>query len=190
MTTPFMLVPMGEEHVAHRVAWLNDPAVRAGLPIEGPVTEKSTRQWLERVAQADDRQDLVLLGERGEPLAMAGLTGIVRAAGRAELYLFVAPELLGRGVGGDALRAVCNHGFDALQLRRIFLWTVGPNTRARRLYEAHGFTSEGVLRAHTMWHGTMVDRHVFGMLRAEWQCLPWSSPRWTTTGLTSGARSA
>ncbi|WP_200303150.1 GNAT family N-acetyltransferase [Streptomyces adelaidensis] len=63
--------------------------------------------------------------------------------GDAELYaLYIRPGHFGGGVGSALLRAstdrctTAGHG-------RVLLWVLKDNTRARRFYGHHGFTSDG-----------------------------------------------
>lgn len=60
----------------------------------------------------------------------------------AELYaLYVAPGLLGHGIG-RALLERCVRGCGPAG-RRMFLWVLKENTRARRFYERAGFRADG-----------------------------------------------
>lgn len=76
-----------------------------------------------------------------------------------------------RGLGRAALRLMLHHGFDVLNLERIYLYVVEYNLPARRLYEAEGFTYEGSLRRHIAISGKRYDLLVMGMLREEFNGL-------------------
>lgn len=63
--------------------------------------------------------------------------------GDAELYaLYVSPELLGTGIG-RALLTESVRRCDAAGYRRMFLWVLRENIRARRFYERAGFRPDG-----------------------------------------------
>lgn len=70
--------------------------------------------------------------------------------------LAVDPELQGRGVGGRLLEAAVQEA-ERRGARRLTLRVLGHNTAARRLYERHGFRTEGVLRAEFHLLGRYVD---------------------------------
>ncbi|MEU6367338.1 GNAT family N-acetyltransferase [Streptomyces sp. NPDC046931] len=63
--------------------------------------------------------------------------------GDAELYaLYVAPDLLGRGIG-RALLTEAVHRCSAAGHPRMYLWALKDNVRARRFYERAGFHADG-----------------------------------------------
>lgn len=67
--------------------------------------------------------------------------------GEAEVYaLYVAPELLGQGIGGDLLIQahlwLKTSGFDTSTL-----WVLRDNRRARRFYERAGYRADGATQA-------------------------------------------
>jgi GNAT superfamily N-acetyltransferase len=79
----------------------------------------------------------------------------------------------GRGEGKVFLRRLIDHGFEALQAKRLWLDASGENTRAHRAYLRAGFTLEGRLRQHEYVPriGRVIDTLYFGMLRSEWESL-------------------
>ena len=52
----------------------------------------------------------------------------------------------GKGYGSQALRLVLKYAFEELEAHRVWLDVKDYNQRAKKLYEAHGFVVEGVLR--------------------------------------------
>ena len=52
----------------------------------------------------------------------------------------------GKGYGSQALRLVLKHAFEELEAHRVWLDVKHYNQRAKKLYEAHGFVVEKVLR--------------------------------------------
>ena len=69
------------------------------------------------------------------PAGLAGETG--------ELYaLYVAPAHWSTGVG-RALTDAALDGLRAAGYRRVVLWTLTDNARARRFYDTAGFTPDG-----------------------------------------------
>ncbi|MEQ8148147.1 GNAT family N-acetyltransferase [Streptomyces sp. OP7] len=60
-----------------------------------------------------------------------------------ELYaLYVSPERIGQGLGRTLLTEVTGR-CAAAGHRRVFLWVLRDNARARRFYTAAGYTSDG-----------------------------------------------
>jgi RimJ/RimL family protein N-acetyltransferase len=176
--TAMVVRRLEERDLDARVRWFNDPSVYGQMSLKVPLSLADTRRWFAQNALNDQRRDFVILAAGdpdGEPVAMGGLTGIVADARHAELYSVVRPGCTGRGTGGFVVRWLCNYGFLQLGLQRIYLHTLSNNDRARRLYERIGFAPEGVLRRHVWHNGRIVDRHVHGLLREEWEAQPWST---------------
>ncbi|KES08771.1 acetyltransferase [Streptomyces toyocaensis] len=90
--------------------------------------------------------DLVAEAAGGELVGWASSgpyrDGDVRT-GDAELYaLYLRPEHIGRGVGRTLL-AEAAHRCASGGPRRMYLWVLEHNTRARRFYERAGFAADG-----------------------------------------------
>jgi GNAT superfamily N-acetyltransferase len=65
----------------------------------------------------------------------------------AELYaIYVRPGHFGGGVGGALLKATTER-CAAAGHRRVYLWVLKDNTRARRFYEHHGFAPDSAEEA-------------------------------------------
>lgn len=90
--------------------------------------------------------DLVAEAAGGELAGWAAFgpyrDGEVRT-GDAELYaLYLPPERIGQGVGRTLLTEA-THRCASAGHRRMFLWVLEDNTRARRFYERAGFAADG-----------------------------------------------
>ncbi len=91
-------------------------------------------------------ENLVAEDERGEVVGWAchgPYRDGQRATGEAELYaIYVDPERLGAGVGQALIRESARR-CAAAGHRRMLLWVLRDNTRARRFYERAGFRFDG-----------------------------------------------
>ena len=84
-----------------------------------------------------------------------------------EIGYWMAPWARGQGVMTDAVRLVCDWGFDELGLGRIEWWANVGNYASRRVAEKVGFTMEGTVRARLLHRGERVDGWVAGLLPGE-----------------------
>jgi ribosomal protein S18 acetylase RimI-like enzyme len=89
-----------------------------------------------------------------DPLTLAG-----RAGGVGELYaLYVTPAWWSAGVGralmGSVLSALEDDGY-----RRVVLWVLADNARARRFYERAGFAADGGTNILTGLGGVLEIRY-------------------------------
>ena len=56
--------------------------------------------------------------------------------------IYLLPEYMGKGLGGDLLER-CTEELKKKGFRRVILWVLEENTRARHFYEKHGFVCAG-----------------------------------------------
>lgn len=157
-----------KEDLPARVKWINDPRVNQYMYFQLPVSLQGTIKWYEKVNRNYDRFDLVFKNEAGVPVGMSGITSINTAFRNGEFYIFINPDMQGKGVGKAITAWMLDYGFLALDLSKIYLYVDGSNQRAVELYEKIGFVKEGHLRQHRMKNGKYHDKLVFGMLRSEW----------------------
>jgi aminoglycoside 6'-N-acetyltransferase len=81
----------------------------------------------------------------------------------AGIDIFLAPEIHGRGVGPDAVRALCAHLVDVVGHHRLVIDPAADNEPAIRCYAKVGFLPVGVMRRYELgpdgtWHdGLLMD---------------------------------
>jgi len=74
-----------------------------------------------------------------------------------------------KGYMGEALKAVLEHGFNTMKLKRVEA-LIGPsNTPSLNLIKRFGFSQEGVLREHYFTNGRYEDSLFFGLLEKEYR---------------------
>ena len=87
----------------------------------------------------------------------------------AEFGIFIGDtSLWDKGYGTEAVNLLLVHGFQTLNLNRIYLRVFSTNLRALRSYEKTGFVLEGTLRQAVYRHGQFIDVHIMSVLRPEW----------------------
>lgn len=73
----------------------------------------------------------------------------------------------GNGVARIAGAKLIEHGFDKLNLERVYCGTAANNVAMRKLALALGMTEEGCRRSHLYLDGCWVDVVEYGLLRSE-----------------------
>ncbi len=87
---------------------------------------------------------------------------------RAELgYGMYGEENKQQGYMTEAINAIVQFGFTAMNLNRIEAFTGSRNIASQRLLERLGFTKEGLLREHYCNKGTIEDSICYSLLRSE-----------------------
>lgn len=88
---------------------------------------------------------------------------------RGEIGFAVGRSEWGRGVASEAVGALLEFAFRALDLHRIEADADPRNERSIRLLERQGFQREGVLRARYFVGDEIQDALVLGLLRPDWR---------------------
>jgi RimJ/RimL family protein N-acetyltransferase len=155
------------------VKWLNDPEVRQGLAMFLPLSMVEEEDWFEKLLKRPaEEHPLVIEAQNGEQWSVIGnlgLFGIDWKNRQAELGIFIGDKAYwNKGYGTEAVRLLLKHGFQTLNLHRIFLRVYTNNPRAIRSYEKAGFIHEGRLRQAEFREGEYLDVLLMGVLRPEW----------------------
>jgi RimJ/RimL family protein N-acetyltransferase len=74
-----------------------------------------------------------------------------------------------KGYGTETMRLLLEHGFNTLNLHRIWLQVFAKNKRGIRAYEKAGFQFEGTFRDADYQHGQYQDVHFMSVINDEWQ---------------------
>lgn len=155
------------EDLQLRVDWMNHPQVYRNMHFSVPVLMENTIKWFKSNIGNEKRADLTFV-ENDEIVAFGGLTDINREINKAELYVFVNPEVRKSGIGTQATKKLCKYGFEELRLNKIYLHTNEDNIVAQHVYLKCGFVLEGKLRnEYLRADGKLMCRMYYGLLKGE-----------------------
>lgn len=161
------------DDVALFAAWINDPEVRFGISLYLPMSIAREEQWFESMLKRPpDEHPLTIEVREGEgwtAIGNVGFIGLDPVAHSAEVGIMIGNKAYwNQGYGTEAMELILKHGFETLNLHRIFLRVFERNPRAIRCYEKAGYTHEGRLREAVYIDGEYSDMLVMGILRREW----------------------
>ncbi len=88
---------------------------------------------------------------------------------RCELGYALASAHWGHGFIGEAMQAVVDHAFDALDLNRIEADIDPRNTASARALQRVGFKREGYMPERWIVNGEVCDTEFYGLLRSTWE---------------------
>jgi len=159
------------------VKWLNDPEVRQGLSIIMPLSLTEEEDWFAGMLKRSPFERSLAIeiqpDPRKEVLVFVGNCGFINIDWQnrlAEIGIQInEKEYWNQGYGTKAMRLMLKHGFENLNLHRLWLRVFENNQRAIRSYEKAGFTLEGKFREAQFLEGKYVDVMIFSMLHSEWQ---------------------
>jgi len=127
----------------------------------------------EKIASWRDSREEIMFAQRpldGESLiGFGGLDGINWRNRVGWLALAIAPDLWGRGYGGELLAMVLGHAFDELDLHRVQLTVFDYNERAIALYRSQGLQQDGLFREAIYRDGGRHDMLLMSILQQEWR---------------------
>ncbi|MFL9649941.1 GNAT family N-acetyltransferase [Exiguobacterium chiriqhucha] len=155
----------------HLLAYLSKPEVVRHMGLD-PFT--SLEDALEEIAWYDSileegtgvRWGITLTGQ-DEVIGSCGFLNVSAKHQRAEIGFELSSNHWGRGIAGEALRAVVRHGFTQLGFHRIEALVEPANTASQQLLERVGFTREGLLRGYEFTRGKYDDLYMYSLLETD-----------------------
>jgi RimJ/RimL family protein N-acetyltransferase len=156
------------------VSWLNDPEVRQFLLMAYPLSQAFEEKWFEAmVARGMEEQVLVIerkTADGYEPIGNTSFMQIDWVSRNAEIGIFLGEKSIwNQGYGREAMRLMLRHGFNTMNLHRIYLRVYEHNLRGIKAYEHAGFVHEGRLRQDVFRDGAYRDVLIMSVLRPEWR---------------------
>lgn len=162
----------------HFVQWLNDPQVRLYLGSDLPISQAAEELWFENMLKAPpEERPLAIEVQEGDAWKLIGNASFMHIdwhARSAEIGLFIGDKLYwDKGHGTQVTHLLLRHGFETLNLNRIYLQVNAENQRAIRCYEKAGFVLEGRLRQAAYRGGNYQDMLIMSVIRSEWNPSGW-----------------
>lgn len=151
--------------------WQNDPEIRnRTIGSRFPVQLETVAKWQENRALENGKRNVsfsLFYEETG--VGAVFLNDIDWVHGNADLGIYIGDTTLqGRGIGYCACTMILDYAFYGINLRRISLKVLETNKKACDLYEALGFTKEGVDRNAYLLHGQPTNVVRFGLLAEDY----------------------
>ncbi len=70
----------------------------------------------------------------------------------------------GKGYGLEAIKLICQHGFEKLNLHKITAGCYENNLGSKKMFEKAGFVIEGIQKKQYRYKGEYVDKYLFGRI--------------------------
>lgn len=158
------------------LTWVNDPEVTEHLMLVYPMSQFEEDQWYERMMALPASEHVMVIEIRDEkqpggyqPIGTCQYHNLDWRCRSAEVGIMIgAKAYWNQGYGTEAMKLLLKHGFESLNLHRIWLRVYANNQRGIRAYEKAGYKYEGKFRDGHYQHGQYFDIHFMSVLRHEW----------------------
>jgi diamine N-acetyltransferase len=162
------------EDIPTFVRWMNDREVIEFLLMNSPLSKAMEEQWFERQLSRsmEDGQVLAIeafINGKWVHIGNTGLHNVERVHLAAEFGIVLGEkEYWNQRFGREATQLMLKHGFEDLNLNRIYLHVYEKNLRGIAAYKSVGFVQEGVLREAVYKNGRYINVIVMSVLHSEW----------------------
>lgn len=165
------------EDIPRFVRWLNDPEVIRYITINSPFSQAMEEKWFDHqlAIPTTEGQTLaveVSVGDNWVHIGNTGLHKVEPVNNTAEFGLLLGEkDYWHKGYGRYTTELMLKHGFEDMNLNRIYLNVFSENVFAIKAYEAAGFVTEGVQRQAMYKNGKYNDIILMSVLHSEWKGL-------------------
>ena len=90
-------------------------------------------------------------------------TGLERKS--VEIGYFIGEEYWGNGIATEAVKLICQYGFENLDVNRIIAGVFAHNEGSKRVLEKCGFELEGIMKQALFKMGEFYDNYRYGLLK-------------------------
>jgi len=157
--------------------WINDPEVTENLMLISPMSRVEEERWYENMINQPPSEHVLVIEIKDEEksagwfaIGTCQFTNIDWRNRFGEVGIMIGEKSFwDHGYGTEALGLLLEHGFNTLNLHRVWLQVYAKNQRGIRAYEKAGFTNEGKYRQAHYQHGRYYDVHLMSVLKSEWR---------------------
>lgn len=150
--------------------WLNQLETTRFLRMD-VYSRENEEAWYEKIARAENRAYFTIYARPDlRPIGGVELFKIDHANRTAELGIMIGEtSARGKGFGTEAVRLMCDFGFNALGLNNIMLMTFEWNIAGQKAYERAGFREIGRRRQARWFAGRFWDDIYYDLLASDFE---------------------
>jgi RimJ/RimL family protein N-acetyltransferase len=134
------------------------------------IAEEVDHAWYENYLRnrANNVRLMIVESEKSLPIGTVQLTNIHLINRSAEFSVMIGnKDYWSKGAGFFSTASILKHGFENLNLNRIYLTVLEYNERAIKVYERAGFIREGLLREAIFKNGKFRNLVQMSVLKSE-----------------------
>ena len=152
--------------------WFNDEEIcRYNSHHRFPNYDENMRDYYENVIKSRSNLILAICDKKtNKHIGNIALENIDAINQSAEFAIIIGDKKQwGKGIGKDAAKLIIKHGFEELNLHRIYCGTSEENIGMQKLAVAVGFKEEGRARESIYKGGKFKALIYYGLLRHDWK---------------------
>ncbi|MDI6824231.1 MAG: GNAT family protein [Bacillota bacterium] len=165
-------------------AWVNNENITKYLAFAlFPQSREETIEFVERqlYKKNSPREGIFVIALNDDPdltyIGSVGLHNIDYRNRHCEIGIVIGREdLLGQGLGAEAIRLVLGFAFDFPNMHKVNIRTYEYNERGLRCYRRCGFREEGRVRQQRYYGGRYWDEILLGMTEEEFRSVRSGQP--------------
>ena len=164
------LGPIRKDLIPLYQTWMNQLETTRFLRM-GVYSLENEESWYESVARGTDISYFTIYElPHYRPIGGVDLHSIDRVNRSAELGIMIGePDARGKGYGTEAVKLICDWGFNALGLNNIMLLTFAWNIAGQKAYTRAGFREIGRRRQARWFAGQYWDDIYYDLLADEFE---------------------
>ncbi len=136
------------------------------------INQETDKKWFESymATRATNVRCSIVEVETNSIVGLVNLTNIDWTNRSAEFSIMIGDASnQAKGYGREATREMLKHGFNNLNLHRIYLTVLQNNSRAIKLYQEVGFIQDGVIRDSVFKQGKYLHSILMSILQNEFR---------------------
>ncbi len=146
----------------------SDERVMRHIPRDREQTVEESERLIATIAQGREANNSITWGitlmDKGTLVGTVGYYRLQLEHHRGEVGYLLHPDHWGRGIAGEALDAVIDHGFRVFGFHSIEAITDPENHASNNLLARHGFVQEAHFRENYFRNGVFLDSLVWSRL--------------------------
>ncbi len=161
-----------KEDLPNFAKWLNDRQVTKYLNMHSPLSNAAEEKWFDQLQESNSGEALSIdarVDNNWLHIGICSLNNIDMLSKNAEFGIFIGnKDYWNKGYSREATLLTLKHGFEDLNLHRIYLHVFEEHEKAIAVYQAAGFQHEGLLRDVLYKNGSYHNFIVMSILRSDW----------------------
>ena len=165
-----------KEDIPLFLRWINDPEVTENLLLAFPFSQAEEEKWYEEMIARPPSEHVFVIEvrDKNQPdnYRSIGTCQFFKIDWRnrsSEVGIMIGEKhLWNQGYGTETMKLLLKHGFETLNLHRIWLQVFEKNKGGIRAYEKAGFNFEGKFRQAHYQHGRYYNIELMSVIKEEW----------------------